>query len=223
MSYHVVLTGATGMIGKGVLMECLENEAIGKVTLVGRTNVGVTHPKIAEVPIQDLTTIDQVRDAIGKVDACFHCMGVSVVGLNEEVYTRLTFGVTKAIADTMYSLNPDMLFIYVSGDSTDSTEKGSAMWARVKGRAENYVLKKGFKRAVMFRPGVIIPEKGIRSRTALYNLFYTITRPFFPLLRRSKNITTTTRIGKAMIHLLLAGAVPPYVRNPEINVLAAEA
>jgi hypothetical protein len=144
-------------------------------------------------------------------------MGVSALGLDEAAYTKLTFDVTQALADAMYETNPDMVFSYVSGAGTDSSEKGRIMWARVKGRAENYVLNKGFKDAYAFRPGGILPEKGIKSKTGWYNFFYVVSRPFFPLLRRSKNITTTTKLGQAMINSVIQPQRLKHLENKDIN------
>lgn len=221
MSYNILITGSTGMVGKGVLMECLDSSQIEGVTVLNRSSLGMAHPKMKEVLLKDFLEIASVKEQIGPVDACFHCMGVTSVGMNEEQYTQITFEATKRLADALYDMNPDMVFNYVSGQGTDSSEKGRVMWARVKGRTENYLLNKGFSKAYMFRPGVIIPEKGIRSRTGLYNVLYVITRPLFPLLRKSKNITTTSKLGQAMIHTLLHTPDSIHLENAGINQLAA--
>jgi nucleoside-diphosphate-sugar epimerase len=221
--FHVVITGATGMIGKGVLLECLASADIEKITLISRSPIGITHAKISEILLKDFQQPGTSLDDIGSPDACFHCMGVSALGLSEEAYTHLTFGVTAALADSMYALNPSMTFIYVSGTGTDSSAQGRVMWARVKGRAENYVLQKGFAKAVMFRPGLIIPEKGIKSRTNWYSVVYAILTPFFPLLKRSASITTTTAIGQAMIQVLRHPVAKTHVENRDINALAKQA
>jgi nucleoside-diphosphate-sugar epimerase len=220
MGYHVVITGATGMIGKGVLLECLASDDIKRITLISRSPIGITHGKIREILLKDFQQPGTALDTIGSPDACFHCMGVSALGLSEEAYTQLTFGVTAALADKMHALNPAMIFIYVSGTGTDSSEQGRVMWARVKGRTENYVLQKGFAKAVMFRPGLIIPEKGIKSRTSWYSVVYAILTPFFPLLKRSSSITTTTAIGQAMIQVLRHPVEKKHVENRDINALA---
>ena len=220
MSHHVLITGSTGMVGKGVLLECLDDSRIGSVTILNRSSLGMSHPKLKEVLLKDFTKIESVNDQIDPVDACFHCMGVTSVGLSEAEYTELTYDVTKAIADLMYEKNPGMVFIYVTGTGADSSEQGRVMWARVKGRTENYLLNKGFAKAYMFRPGIIIPEKGIRSRTRLYDAMYVLARPLFALLRRSRHITTTTKVGRAMINALSHDAGRPHLENVDINQLA---
>lgn len=219
---NVLITGSTGMIGKGVLLECLKNEAIQKVWLLNRNTIGMDHAKIEEVLHPDFNDLNSIKNRFSKIDACFHCMGVSSIGMSEEQYSGLTYDVTRDIADICFGLNPQMTFIYVSGTGTDSTEKGRQMWARVKGRTENYVLNKGFGKALMFRPGAILPENGIRSKTKWYQLIYDIMRPFYPLLKKSKNITTTTKIGRAMINALQANVPGQHLENRDINYLASE-
>ena len=154
-------------------------------------------------------------------DACFHIMGVSAIGLSEAEYSRLTFDITKQLTDLCFDLNPAMTFIYVSGTGTDSTEKGKVMWARVKGKAENYILAKGFGKSLMFRPGLIIPEKGTKSKVTAYRISYAILRPFFPLIKKMKGITTTTKVGKAMINALKLNNDDHLIfENADINRLA---
>lgn len=216
----VIITGSSGMVGKGVLLECLESEAIEKVLVVNRSSIEMEHPKLEEVLLQDFLKVDSIKDQLKGYDACFYCMGVSALGLSEETYHKITYSTAKAFVDVLFDLNPNMVFNYVSGTGTDSTEKGNSMWARVKGKTENMIFEKGFKDAYAFRPGVILPEKGIRSRTKWYNLMYAITRPFFPLMRRSKNITTTTRVGKAMINTLRYPSDKKILENIDINNLA---
>jgi uncharacterized protein YbjT (DUF2867 family) len=180
------------------------------------------HPKLEEFILKDFMLIETVADSLKGYDACFHCMGVSAVGLNEERYSQITFGMTKRLADTLHKLNPKMTFIYVSGTGTDSSEKGRSMWARVKGKTENMLLKKGFADTYMFRPGAIIPEKGIKSRTGWYNAVYVIMRPFFGWMKKSKGITTTTKIGHAMIQTLVQPTKLKILHNPDINELALQ-
>lgn len=218
----VIITGSTGMVGKGVLYESLENESIEKVLVINRSSLGMNHEKLQEIILSDLSQIDNVKDQLQGYDACFFCLGISVLGLNEEQYTKITYEITKAFVDTLYESNPEMVFNYVSGTGTDSSEKGKTMWARVKGRTENMVLSKGFKDAYAFRPGMIIPEKGIKSRTGWYNAIYVVMRPFFPLFKKSNNVTTTTRIGDAMINSVTHSQELKHLENPEINLLAAK-
>lgn len=218
----VIITGSTGMVGKGVLYESLENESIEKVLVINRSSLGMNHEKLQEIILSDLSQIDTVKDQLQGYDACFFCLGISVLGLNEDQYTKITYDITKAFVDTLYESNPEMVFNYVSGTGTDSSEKSKTMWARVKGRTENMVLSKGFKDAYAFRPGMIIPEKGIRSRTGWYNAIYVIMRPFFPLFKKSNNVTTTTRIGDAMINSMTHSQELKHLENPQINLLAAK-
>lgn len=216
----VIITGATGMVGKSALLECIEHSEVEKVLLVNRTSLGMNHPKVEELLLSDFKNIDKYKESLNGYDACFFCMGVSVLGLDESAYTNITYNITKAFADTLFDVNKNMVFNYVSGTGTDSTEKGKTMWARVKGRTENYVLNKGFKDAYMFRPGAIIPEKGIKSRTGWYNAIYVLTKPLFPLMKKSKNITTTTKLGQAMINSVLSPIKKKHLENIDINKLA---
>lgn len=221
MPYKVIITGSTGMVGKGVLYECLESKEIDQVLVINRSSLGLSHPKLKEVLLDDFLKIETLKEKLKGYDACFYCMGISALGLSEEKYSRITYDTTKAFADNLLELNPNLVFNYVSGDGTDSTEKGSMMWARVKGKTENMILGKGFKDAYAFRPGAILPEKGIKSRTKLYNFFYLIFRPMFPLLRKSENITTTTKLGYAMINTLSHPLDKKILYNKDINLLAA--
>jgi len=218
---HVLITGSSGMVGKGILLECLASASVDRVTLINRSPLGLEHPKVKEIILKDFMDVASVKNQLAGVDACFHCMGVSSIGLTEEQYSHFTYGITSQLADVCFELNPQMTFNYVSGMGSDSSEKGRTMWARVKGRTENYILNKGFARAYAFRPGYIIPENGIQSRTKLYNAGYVITRPLFPLLKRLKSITTTTRIGQAMINtMLLPQQQLRHLENSDINRMA---
>ncbi len=216
----VVITGSTGMVGKGVLLECLESPDIEKVLVINRSTIGLTHPKLIEVLLSDFSQVHEIKNHFDGYDACFHCMGISSVGMSEENYAHVTYGMTKALADSMYELNPNSVFNYVSGSGTDSSEKGRTMWARVKGRTENYILNKGFKDAYMFRPGAIIPEKGIKSKTGWYSWIYLVMTPIFPLLKKLSSITTTTKIGVAMIKSVTKGFDLKHLENQDINKLS---
>jgi hypothetical protein len=217
MHKKVVITGASGMVGSGVLLECLEDKRIDQIILVVRNKITIDHPKITQIILKDFTRFNEIKMQLGQSDACFHCMGVSSVGMNEKEFSHLTFDVTKSLADVLHQINPHQVFCYVSGTGTDSSESGSVMWARVKGKTENYILQKGFSKAHMFRPGAIIPEKGIKSRTFWYNAMYVLLRPFFPLLKKSKNITTSTLLGKAMINTLFNNNIQVILENKDIN------
>lgn len=198
----VIITGSTGMVGKGVLLECLQDVNINQVLLVNRTPIDIKHHKIREIIHKDFTDFTSIQQDLYGYDACFHCMGVSSAGITYEQYFKLTYTVTEALVNVIFKVNPNSTFIYVSGAGTDSTEKSKTMWARVKGKTENMMFNKGFKNAYAFRPGVILPKSGIKSKTKLYNFFYILTRPIFPILQRVKSVTTTQNIGKAMISLI---------------------
>ena len=217
---NVLITGSTGMVGKSVLLECLESDKINKITIINRSPAGFEHAKIKEILLRDFSEIENIRKDLESFDACFHCMGVSALGMSKENYTHITYTITKMLTDLMFELNPQMVFNYVSGIGTDSSEKGNSMWARVKGKTENYILNKGFKDAYMIRLGAILPEKGIKSKTGWYNALYVIMRPFFPLIKKSSNIITTTAFGRAMINTLFYPQENKYLENKDLNRLA---
>lgn len=217
---QVLITGASGMVGKGVLLECLDSDSIEEIILLLRRPMDIQNTKVRQIIVNDFLDVDLKQHDLGKPDACFHCMGVSSVGMSENNFNKITFEVSSKLVDEMHRINPEMVFCYVSGTGTDSTEKGKVMWARVKGKTENYILNKGFKAAYMFRPGMIIPEKGIKSRIGWYNAIYVIMRPFFSILISMKNITTTTKIGKAMIHCMYLKEIPAHLENRDINNLS---
>lgn len=217
MKRRVIVTGTTGMVGKGVLYECLDHNDIEEVLVINRSSVGVTHPKLKEILHKDFFDLSTIREQTQGYDACFFCLGVSAVGMSEDLYTKMTYDLTIHFAETV--INPNMTFIYVSGTGTDSTEKGRTMWARVKGRTENVILGMPFKKAYMFRPGVILPKKGIQSKTGWYNTLYKITRPLFPLLEKLPSVTDTTKLGRAMINCVLNGSDKTHLENKDINQL----
>lgn len=221
MSHRVVITGATGMVGKSVLLECLDSPFIEQVLAVNRRPVGITHPKLREVLVDDLARVADIRDELKGYDACFFGMGVSAAGMREADYTHLSYTIPKAWVETLYALDPHMTFIYVSGMGTDETEQGRIMWARVKGRTENLVLGKGFAHAYAIRLGALLPERGIRSSTRLYRILYTIMRPFFPLMRRSKHVITSTAFGRGIINLIRIPQPDGRLTNADLNRLAA--
>jgi len=197
----VILFGATGMVGQGVLRECLLDPNVEWILSVGRSSAGIDHPKFREIVHRDLMRYSAIESQLAGFDACFFCLGVSSAGMKPEEYERITYGITLAAAETLARLNPQMTFVYVSGAGTDSSEQGGSAWARVKGRTENALLRLPFKAAYMFRPGFIEPKTGIRSKTAFYRLFYLLARPVMPLLRLAfpNSILTTEQLGRAMI------------------------
>jgi uncharacterized protein YbjT (DUF2867 family) len=218
----VVIFGATGMVGEGVLRECLEDSQVQSVLVVGRSSVRLTDPKIREILHADFLDFAPIQSQFAGYDACFFCLGVSAAGMSEESYRRLTYDVTLAAAEAMVSVNPNLTFCYVSGEGTDSTERGRAMWARVKGKTENALLRMPFKAAYMFRPGFIQPLKGVRSKTRWYQAIYTVLGPLYPILRRlvPGYVTTTVNVGRAMIHVATSGYSSQIVRTRDINRLA---
>jgi uncharacterized protein YbjT (DUF2867 family) len=218
---NVLLFGATGMVGQGVLRECLLDPRVQRVLVVGRSSVGRHDSKLREIVVQNLFDLSALDTDLAASDACFFCLGVSSAGMSEERYTRVTYDLTMAVAERLARLNPAMTFIYVSGMGTDSTERGRTMWARVKGRTENALLRLPFRASYMFRPAAIIPLDGITSRTRWYRLLYAATRPLWPLLRRlaPNYVTTTERVGQAMINAAANGAPKRVIENPDINRL----
>jgi len=173
----VVIFGATGMVGKGVLLECLEDARVEDVLLVSPHPTDVSHPKIREIVHADFTEFRSIQTTFADVDACFYCLGVTVVGLNESQYYHLTYDLTLAAATALASVTAGRLtFCYVSGEGTDSTERGRTIWARVKGKTENALLGLPFKAAFMFRPGYIQPLRGLRSKTRWYQALYVCLR-----------------------------------------------
>jgi uncharacterized protein YbjT (DUF2867 family) len=216
----VILFGATGMVGQGALRECLLAEDVESVLTVGRAATLQQHPKLTELVHADLTDYTAIEAQLAGHDACLFCLGVSAAGMSEQDYTRITYDVTLAAAGVLARLSPQMTFIYVSGEGTDSTESRRAMWARVKGRTENALFKLPLK-AVMFRPGLIRPLHGIRSKTRLYRIGYTVMWPLFPVFRLFGLLTTTERVGRAMLHVVRTGSPKPILGNREINELGA--
>jgi uncharacterized protein YbjT (DUF2867 family) len=218
---NVLLFGATGMVGQGVLRECLLDAGVSSVLSVGRSTTGQTHPKLRELVVPDLYDYAAVREQLAGFDACFFCLGVSSAGMREEDYRRVTYELTLAAAKVLVRLNPQMTFVYVSGAGTDSTERGSTMWARVKGATENALMRLPFKAAYMFRPGYIQPMHGARSKVALYRWIYVLAGPFFGLLRRvaPRYVTTTEQLGRAMLVVARRGAPTPLVETADINAL----
>jgi uncharacterized protein YbjT (DUF2867 family) len=198
----VLIFGATGMVGQGALRECLRDPEVELVMTIGRTATGIPDSKLREIIHRDLLDYAGMEANLRGFDACFFCLGVASSGMTEADYERVTYGFPLAAAEALSRVNPGMTFIYVSGSGTDSSEKGWSMWARVKGRAENALLRLPLN-AYMFRPGFIEPLAGIQSKTAMYRRFYTVTRPVLPVLRRvfPNQILSTREIGQAMLNV----------------------
>ena len=217
----VILFGGSGMVGQGVLRECLIDPGVESVLSVGRSPLGVQHPKLKEVLHKDFTDYSAIEPQLTGYDACFFCLGVSSIGMDAERYRHLTYDVTMAAAKTLAALNPNMVFTYVTGRSTDSTEQGPVRWARVKGKTENDLLKLPFKAAYMFRPAGIQPLHGVRSKTAWVNAIYVVTAPLWSYLNRvaPKYVTTSEQIGRAMIKVARDGYPKPVLESEDINRL----
>ncbi|MCU1323642.1 MAG: epimerase [Acidobacteriaceae bacterium] len=211
------------MVGQGVLRECVRDAAVGDVLCVGRSALPVIGGKVQELVCRDLFDLTAVEEQLVGFDACFFCLGVSSAGMSEPDYRRLTYDLTLSIARTLVRLNPEMVFEYVSGASTDSTEKGRTMWARVKGQTENALLGLGFKGAYMFRPGMIQPLDGIQSKTKSYRILYSAIGPLLPLLKRlfPKYVTSTQEVGRAMLAVARNGYGKPLIEADEIGRIAA--
>jgi uncharacterized protein YbjT (DUF2867 family) len=218
---NVLIVGATGMIGQAALRECLLDDGVASVLTLGRSAVQQSHRKLRQIVHADLFTLAPIEDQLTDLDACFFCLGASAVGMSEAEYTRVTYDLTLSVAETLARLDPGMTFVYVSGAGTDSTEQGRTMWARVKGRTENALLRLPFRSAYMMRPGAIVPMHGIKSRTTLYRVFYSVLTPITPVLGRlfPKYVTTSERVAKAMLRLARSGFRSPVLENLDIDQL----
>jgi uncharacterized protein YbjT (DUF2867 family) len=217
----VILFGATGMVGQGVLRECLLDPDVTSVLVVGRLTVGQRHEKLREILRPDLFDLSPIESDLAGYDACFFCLGVSSAGMSEQQYRHITYDLTLNVAKTLLRTNPALSFIYVSGQSTDSTERGSTMWARVKGKTENDLLKMPFKAAYMFRPGVIQPMHGVTSKTRMYRVMLATLGWLIPVLRAlfPKAITTTEEVGRAMLLAAKQGAPQRVLERADIIAL----
>ncbi|MDF2723531.1 MAG: hypothetical protein K0Q59_3206 [Paenibacillus sp.] len=220
MGVRAIITGVTGMVGEGVMHECLNDPEVELVTVLTRKSCGITHPKLREVIHADFWNIAGLEQELRSHNACFFCLGVSSVGMSEADYTRITYDLTLHIAGLLSEWNPQMVFCYVTGSGTDSTEQGKSMWARVKGKTENDLLKLPFKQAYMFRPGYIHPTKGLTQTHKYYfalSWLYPLLKPIFP-----NSLITLKQLGKAMIRAATTGYVKPIVEARDILALAAE-
>ncbi|MEV0718367.1 NAD(P)H-binding protein [Asanoa sp. NPDC050611] len=216
---RVLLTGATGMVGQGVLRECLNAPDVSEVVSLGRSPLHTDHPKLRSIVVTDLFDLDDVGDGLAGIDACFFCLGVSSVGMSAETYERITHDLTLGVADALAAQSPDPTFVYVSGAGTSETSR--QRWAQVKGRTERELLER-FPKGYMFRPGFIQPLHGIRPRSRVYRVLITAGGWLIPLFRRlaPTQVVTTEEVGRAM--LAVARISPPkhVIDNPEIAALA---
>jgi uncharacterized protein YbjT (DUF2867 family) len=228
---NVLVFGASGMVGQGVLRECLKDSQVASVAAIGRTAsaIGRKPPvqrdsKLREIVHADLSDYTGAESQLSDWDACFFCLGISSAGLTEEAYRRVTYGFTMAAAKTLVKLNRHMTFIYVSGAGTDSSEAGRIMWARVKGQTENGLLALPFKAAYMLRPGLIQPLEGIKSKTRSYRILYSVLSPFLPMLRAAfpNHIVSTAQVGRAMLNLAKHGYSKRILEIRDIKAAAQE-
>ena len=215
----IILFGATGMVGQGVLRECLLDPGVECVLAIGRSPTGQQNAKLREIRHDDFTDLTAIEPQLAGYDACFFCLGVSSVGMNEARYRSLTYDITMAAATTLARLNPGMVFTYVSGRGTDSSECGKVMWARVKGKTENDLLRLPFKAAYMFRPAGIQPLHGVRSKTPWVQAIYVVTAPLLSYLHRvaPNYMTTSEQLGRAMIKVARSGYPRPVLESEDIN------
>ncbi len=214
---RILIFGATGMVGQSALRECLNDEAVSEVSAVGRTKTELRHPKLRQIEVRDVGDLSMVESELAPFDACLFCLGVSSAGMREDDYRKITYDLTMSVAKTLVRLNPGMAFLYVTGTGTDSTERGRVMWARVKGKTENDLLRLPFRAAYMLRPGVILPSGGVRSKTRLYRVMYDVLRPFYPLLEKASVVITSEQLGKAMLRIAREGYPKPILESDEMK------
>lgn len=218
MKIKAIVTGATGMVGEGVMHECLNHPNVESVLVINRRTINSDHPKLKEIVHNNFYDFSGIEEQLKGYNACFFCLGTTSIGKKEEEYTRITFDITKALADVIISLNPDMTFCYISGAGTDRNGKGKIMWARVKGRTENYILNLGFKQAFAFRPAIIKPTKGLKNTLS----FYKYLSPLLPLVKLffPKHICSLREIGLAMINTVNKGHEKKVLEVIDIKKLA---
>lgn len=211
----VIITGATGMVGEGVLFECLQNDNVKEVLIINRKHYEHKHHKLKELIVPDFFQLDQFANSIQGYDACFFCAGVSSVGMKEDKYRHITYDTTLAFAKTLLTYNPNMVFTYLSGSHTDSSEKGKLMWARVKGKTENDLNKLPFKAEYNFRPGVMLPFEGQKNWKSFYKFIGNAIKVFVP-----KKVLTIKEVGRAMINAVLIGYPKSVLEIDDIRKLA---
>ena len=219
---NVVIFGASGMVGSGALLECLADERVTSVLVIGRSSCGVRHLKLREILHADFFDYSLIQSSFVDRDACFFCLGVTSVGMSEEAYRRITFDLTVAAAQAMLAVNSHLTFCFISGAGSDGTGKSRVMWSRVKGDTENALLAMPFHAAFMFRPAFIQPMKGAKSKTRLYGVFYALAAPFYPVLQRlfPRLVTTTENVGRALIRVSDQGYPSRILETEDINRIA---
>lgn len=211
----VIITGATGMVGEGVLLECLHNLKVSEVLIINRSHYPLQHSKLKELIVPDFFELGNFGEEIKGYDACFFCAGISSVGMKEEKYTRITYDTTMAFARALLAVNGNIVFTYVSGSHTDSSEKGMLMWARVKGKTENHLAKLPFKAEYNFRPGVILPFPGQKNWKTVYKLIAKMIKAISP-----KKVITISELGQAMINAATIGYPKNILEITDIKQLA---
>jgi uncharacterized protein YbjT (DUF2867 family) len=219
----VMIFGATGMVGQGALREALLDPGVGRVLAVGRRATGERHPKLREIVVPEVADLSAVEGELAGYDACLFTLGVSSAGMTEERYTELTYDLTLAVARTLARLNPAMTFVYVSGQGTDGSERGRMMWARVKGRTENDLLRLPFRAAYIFRPGAIIPMHGVTSRATMTRIGLAVTKPLHGVLkgRFPSFVTDSEQLARAMLRVARDGHPKPVLETRDINRVRA--
>lgn len=222
---NVLIFGATGMVGQGVLRECLQADDVERVVAIGRNPTGQRHPKLRDVVHADLFDYTTVAAQLDDIDACFFCVGMTSSRMSEADYTRLTHDLTLAAAHALVERNPRMVFVYVSGAGADSSETSATMWERVRGKTENALLALPFRGVYIFRPGMIQPLDGIQSRTTAYRIFYALMKPVLPLLRAAmpRHVLTTRQMGQAMLAVVRSGARKRVLESADIGALGRNA
>ncbi len=216
-----LIFGATGMVGQGALRECLQAADVELVQTFGRTPTGQKHPKLREVVHAEMWHYEGIEAELSDFDACFFCVGVTSSGMGEKAYTHLTYDMTLAAAEALAKLNPRMVFVYVSGAGADSAEKSKIMWERVRGKTENALLKLPFRGVYIFRPGMIQPLDGIKSKTVAYRIFYSLTKPLLPLMRSAlpQYVLSTRQVGQAMLSVVRNGFQRRVLESADISLI----
>ncbi|HRH35917.1 MAG TPA: NAD-dependent epimerase/dehydratase family protein [Catalimonadaceae bacterium] len=215
---RLIVTGATGMVGEGVLHEALQRPEVEKVLIINRRPSGFSHPKVDELVVPDLMNLSAIEDKLAGFDGCLFCLGVSSVGMNEADYTKVTYDLTLNMARILVRLNPEMVFCYISGAGTDESEKGRMMWARVKGKTENDLQKLGFRAAYAFRPGILEPIPGLKNTLPYYKYvswLFPVVRLLYP-----SGISTLSQLGQAMVESVLSGYDKPRIEVRDIRILS---
>ncbi len=219
MNIRVIIFGASGMVGEGVLLTALADERVQSVLVIGRRTCGVAHPKLREILHADISDLRPLEEQLRGYDACYFCLGVSSVGMKEDAYTRVTYDLTMSVATLLARVNPGMTFCYVSGQATDGTEQGRLMWARVKGRTENHLSALPFRAVHHFRPGLMKPVPGQHNVKLLFRIVaspYPLLHAIFP-----KSVCRLADLGRSMINVTLYGSEKRVLENPDITQLAA--